>query len=585
MKHSANNDWLDKALSKAFDPEMREPDFQKWLAAHPDAAEKLRKSAQKNKNDIRAYRLWRTIMKSRITKLAAAAVIIITIGLLAYYHTGSIDGTSVAWGDVVKPILNARTAILDIIVGSGENRPVIHDEVMGSRIRRTTANVESTDIIIDLEQQKILALDHTKKTAVFIGLGGLDNLKNYVEVLRDTIVRFQDKPDFHVENKGLQKIDSRDCIVFVADSNNQTITIWADPKTALPIRIEQKTPNMQITCDNMQFDVALDESRFSMEVPPDYQQIQNTGIDFKKSSESDFIETLRIWVEIIEERQFPDSIDLADIVKIGPKFDQGLKRANLTEQQQVEVATRWGQGLVFIRFFKGQGQWHYAGKGVKLGDSNEPIFWYQPQNSQTWRVIYGDLTVEDVNHDELTKLEADSAARILRYDAQPKPVTEAEGRQIDKWHLTISRDIAAHCSLTIDKILTDAVKIVICLPYAAGKLQSAKIGEDELPYNDLGKGKYELTLPANWTGLDNKTIEVAWTIPLDLLDRGAGGFRTELSGLIPLTSYSLDLVLDDGCGYENMTDASLRQTRPFWGNAPKATMRFGTCGLMIQKSK
>jgi hypothetical protein len=100
MKHSANNDWLDKALSKAFDPEMREPDFQKWLAAHPDAAEKLRESAQKNKNTIRAYSLWRTIMKSRITKLAAAAVIIVTIGLLAYYQTGSIDGAGVAFGSV-----------------------------------------------------------------------------------------------------------------------------------------------------------------------------------------------------------------------------------------------------------------------------------------------------------------------------------------------------------------------------------------------------------------------------------------------------------------------------------------------------
>jgi len=345
--------------------------------------------------------VWRISMKSKITKLAVAAVIIIAVLIGINQFGGRFDGTSVAWGDVVKPIFNARTAILDIIIGSGKNQTVIHDEVMGSRIRRTVSDIKHGDLIIDFEQKKVLTLDTAEKTAVYIGLSGLDNLKNYVEVLRDTITRFQNKPDFHVENKGLQKIDGRECVVFVAESSKETITIWADPKTAVPIRIEQKTPNMQITCDNMQFDVVLDESRFSMEVPADYKVIQNAGIDFNKSTESDFIETLRISAEIIGDGQFPDSINLADIIKMAPKFGEGLKRANLTDQKAVEVAMRWGQGFVFIRFFKGQGQWHYAGKGVKMGDSNTPIFWYQPKESQTWRVIYGDLRVEDVSPEKL----------------------------------------------------------------------------------------------------------------------------------------------------------------------------------------
>ena len=340
-------------------------------------------------------------MKSKMIKLTTAAVIIIAVLIGINKFGAKFGGTSVAWGDVVKPIFNARTAILDIIVGSGENQMVIHDELMGSRIRRTVSDMNHADLIIDFEQKKLLTFDHGEKTAVYIGLSGLGNLKNYVEILRDTITRFQDKPDFHVENKGIQKIDGRDYIVFVADSNNQTITIWADPKTALPIRIEQKTPNMQIAGDNMQFDVPLDESRFTMEVPANYKVIENAGVDFNKSTESDFIETLRISAEIFGDGQFPDSINLEDIVKAAPKFGEGLKRANLMDQKAVDVAARWAQGFVFIRFFKGQGQWHYAGKGVKMGDSNTPIFWYQPQESQTWRVIYGDLRVEDISPEKL----------------------------------------------------------------------------------------------------------------------------------------------------------------------------------------
>src|SRR3989339_2149319 len=48
--------------------------------------------------------IWRIIMKSKITKLAAAAVIIIAVLVGIHHFGGSIDGTSVAWGDVVKKV-------------------------------------------------------------------------------------------------------------------------------------------------------------------------------------------------------------------------------------------------------------------------------------------------------------------------------------------------------------------------------------------------------------------------------------------------------------------------------------------------
>ncbi len=339
------------------------------------------------------------IMKSRITRLAAAAVVIIAVVVGINHFGGSIGEKSIAWADVIEPILNARTVIMDIFIGPEGRQVVIHDEVMGSRIYRTVSNVPGTGMIIDLEQMQMLILSHAEKTAIYIKLDGL-GMQNYLELLQDIVIRMEATEGYQVENQGLQEIDGHDYIVFVAESDKDTITIWADPETALPVRIEQKTPNMKFVCNNLQFDVALDESQFSTEVPEGY-MIQKSNIDFKKSSESGFIETLRIWAEIIEGGQFPDSISLENVVKMGPKFDKGLKRLGLTNKQQIDVATRWGQGYVFIRFFKGQGQWHYAGKGVQLGDGDTPIFWYQPQESQTWRVIYGDLSVKDVAPENL----------------------------------------------------------------------------------------------------------------------------------------------------------------------------------------
>ena len=547
------------------------------LLSELDKTEKMRLAAPRQS-------AWRIVMKSKLTKFAAAAVVLIAVLLGLNYFGDSFHGSNVAWADVIKPIFNARTAVLDIVIGKEGKQSMIHDEIMGPRIRRTLNNIPTAHLVIDFQQKKFLALDSKDKTAMFIGLEGLGEIGNYIEVLRNVITDLQSKPDFRVENKGLQKLNSRDCVVFVAKCGNETITLWADPVTNLPVRIEQKTPNMDIACDNIQFDVPFDEARFSMDVPAGYKTIQNPGIDFKKSSESDFVESLRIWAQV-QDGQFPESIDIEYIVKNAPRFGQGLdrymKKNKLTEPQVLEMATKFGQGLVFIRFFKGQGQWHYSGQGVSLGDGKEPIFWYQPKESQTWRVIYGDLRIEDATRDQLNQLEAASAARIRKYEKQPK----FEGRQTDQWHITGGESFAAHCSLSFEDPPANAVVMPIALPYEAGKLQSAKIGANELLYKDLGKGKYELTLPANWTSL-GKTVEVVWTMPLNGLDRAGTDFRTTLRGLVPATYYSLEVILDEGCGYEfTKPFEGQKKARPFFASSPNSVDCFGSCGLALKKSQ
>ena len=36
---------------------------------------------------------------------------------------------------------------------------------------------------------------------------------------------------------------------------------------------------------------------------------------------------------------------------------------------------------------------HYAGKGVKQGAANTPIFWYKPEGQQQYRIIDANLSV------------------------------------------------------------------------------------------------------------------------------------------------------------------------------------------------
>ena len=544
------------------------------------------KTSQKHITPVGVFR--RTIMRSPITKIAAAAVLI--AGMLVGLHSiGNPFAATVTFAQVIQPILNARTASLDILLGSQENQHVIHDEVMGSRIRRTVSGIAAPDVIIDLEQQKMLTLDHAAKTAVYIELGGLDNIQNYVELLRDTIVRLQNKPDFQVSGGESQTINGRDCIVFVAESEGQTITVWADEKTALPVRIEQKTPNMQIVCDNLQFDVALDESQFSMEVPDGYVEQSAGQIDFKQSTESHFIEALRIWAEIIEDGHFPDSINLENAVKIGLKLHHGLERSELTEQQKGEIALRFGQGLVFIRFFKGQGQWHYAGVGVEFGDAETPIFWYRPKDSNTWRVIYGDLHVEDVEEQNLPGPElSDRQAKILESSRQWEK-QEFVGTEEDLWHVTAAGEIAASSYITLIKAPQDARSMYIRLPYAGAVLRSVTLDDEEIPFTALTKDRYEVSLPPDRLGQGKMNLTCSWVVSMEALEKEDDGYRLKLQGLIPVTGFALTAVLEEDCGFEfaakYASDPSVRSLNLFTRNDTASPgMNLGTCGLPVNKS-
>ncbi|MBN1805008.1 MAG: hypothetical protein JW837_07145 [Sedimentisphaerales bacterium] len=345
--------------------------------------------------------IWRKIMKSPVTKIAAAVVVI--VGVLIVMHFAGLSTGTVTFAEVVKPILNAQTAVLDIIIGEeGAGGPVIHDEIKGSKIRRTLTNVEGVVAIIDLKESRILQLTHENKEAAYIDLKGLPSMPNYMEGLRNVINRLQDSPDFKVIELGEKEIDGQKAIGFLACHPKAEITIWADPETALPVRIEQVGGQMKVICKNVRFDVPMDESLFSMDVPEGYKQ-QQAELDLRGSTEDDFIEGLRIMAEVIGDGQFPESVALEDYLKQAPAIMKKCEELDLSEQEQTELGLKLQNYLLFIRFFKGQGQWHYAGSGVKLGDAETAIFWYQPEGSETWRVIYGDLSVKDVPEEELPK--------------------------------------------------------------------------------------------------------------------------------------------------------------------------------------
>jgi outer membrane lipoprotein-sorting protein len=361
--------------------------------------------SEKQKAGAAAPDIWRTIMKSPITKIAAAVVVIVSV--IAVIHFLGVPTEGVAWADVVQPILTARTVIFNVITAKGENVPVTR--VMNMGTQRVRGEVLSPDgktvqviVITDFDALQMLQLVPSKKTAVLIDLKDLpEKPENVLEEMRNIITKLQNDPDVSVEPLGEKEIDGRISKGFRARGPDGEMTVWADPQTALPIRMEQKWRQMQFVCTDFQFDIEMDESLFSMEIPDGYSELPSGELPIASTTEQDLVETLRMWAEIILDGAFPEEFSgqvyVDDVNKNRKKF------AKLQQEQKVELGLKFGRGFIFVQLLKDENDWHYVGKDVKLGDAESPVCWYRPEGSETYRVIYGDLRVEDVPPEKLPK--------------------------------------------------------------------------------------------------------------------------------------------------------------------------------------
>lgn len=341
-------------------------------------------------------------MKSKITKVAAAAVIIFAVLIGIHSFTG---GTP-TFADVIEPILKARTVIFDFQIGKEEDSPVMHEIVVGTRIRRTISNLPGMTQIIDMETGKMLALNDVDKTAVYVDIKGKlqEMTRGYIEFVREVLMELKDSPD--VKELGEQVIDGQKAIGFSGrGNNNQELKIWADPKTAVPIRVELRLGReFFVVLKNFKFDEHVDESQVSMKVPEGYKLEETEIIDFTKGTEEDFIESLRIWAKLLLDGEFPEVVGTEQYMKTMPLLGEKLVQSGLSDEEVgKKVGIIFPRAMFFLQTLEIDGKYTYAGKGVKLGDADKAIFWYRPKGAEKYRVIYGDLSVKEVSKENLPK--------------------------------------------------------------------------------------------------------------------------------------------------------------------------------------
>ncbi len=361
--------------------------------------EALQIQRNRNQYSIPSIYRWRIIMKSRIFKMTAAAVIVIT-GLVCIPF---LTGTS-AYAQVVAEIRNARTVVFTLIkqanTGSGETIKVDVAYKEPGHLRTTT--IDGYVAIVDGTSGKMISIVPQGGYTI----GEIKNLANInTEGPLDSIKAMKSLPAKADENLGTKEIDCIVCDGYRVTQGDIATMVWLDAKTGDLVEVEHRyasAPGMNTIMKNIKFDVDLEDSLFSLTPPAGFKEF---GGEMKADSaiqtEETFVAWLGWWANGNVDETFPPMVAGSEIAKVVMDMAREGKLKGFA-WEKVNLGQMFN-ALLFVAQLPKESNWRYAGNGVKFGTPDKAIFWYQPKDSNNYRVIYGDLSVKEVAPEDLPK--------------------------------------------------------------------------------------------------------------------------------------------------------------------------------------
>ena len=256
--------------------------------------------------------MWRTIMKSPITKLAAAAVIVIAVLIGMNQLVGSAG--SVAWGEVVRNIeaspgfvYRMKQTYNQQETGTIELNMMAYGSAQyGFRLDGYNDEEVTIQTYATLSDGAMTAVDHPNRTYYRTALAddALAEIENMEpkeavrEYLSAEYTKLGRRTIEGVEAEGIEidRDPSEAKANFQVDSC--VIQLWVAVDTGLPILVEVDTVGKDGTLevhtvqDNFQWNVELDASEFEPDIPEDYTQMEveidaDGGASFKTTVKYD----------------------------------------------------------------------------------------------------------------------------------------------------------------------------------------------------------------------------------------------------------------------------------------------------------
>jgi hypothetical protein len=380
--------------------------------------------SEKTKSVLEEPNIWRTIMKSRISKLAAAAVIIIAVlfGMSSFK-----DSSGVAWGKVLNNVerINSFINRMKMTVQSPEGS----NEVEMTFYRSTEYGTRRDSYFKgELISQLYIPAEGNN------GVELVPSVKQYVEAIftDEQIKEIAEKNDpraiveeFMCCNKytrlGQETIGGVEVEGIEVDNEQFGATLfergkgrlWVAVDTDLPVLIELEgtsaggSVQISFTIDGFDWDPGLQAADFQPNIPSDYTLMAK--VDLSGGVEA-VIKGLRGFAKITEGK-YPTNLDLITTGKelreafIALRQKQGKSPEEKPTQEEMEnMLSIQGACMFYGKLVKENKDAVYYGDSVTAQDVEKVLMRWKISDEK-YRVIFGDLSTLDVSYDELAELE------------------------------------------------------------------------------------------------------------------------------------------------------------------------------------
>ncbi len=384
--------------------------------------------------------IWRIIMKSRISKLAAAAVLVVA----AFLALNFFDKTSgIVWAEVVKRLEDIKTGAYKITTDikgmpgtpEGYTTHITQDVTLSyeqsavridSSLQVPSGTRKSQTYILFEESVLITVMPAQKKYRKVIISD--EQMQKMGEEKGDPVTLLKAMLEHDYTDLGRKTIDGVEAWgIEVSDPklgmkmgsfisggmfDETTVQLWVDEKHELPIRInatgssKDGQASMETVYDNFQWDIEIEPALLKPEIPDDY-ELMTQGKWETGNEGQEIIDILRLFVEYVDGK-YPASLNTMTVAKaIAPalrkKFPPGspeLSKELIARFMKVDRV-----GLMYTTLEKGGKDPAYYGDKVSA-ESPEAVLFRWKINDDTYRVVFGDLRIEDVSAEKLAELEA-----------------------------------------------------------------------------------------------------------------------------------------------------------------------------------
>ncbi|OHB65503.1 MAG: hypothetical protein A2Y76_04765 [Planctomycetes bacterium RBG_13_60_9] len=386
--------------------------------------------------------IWRIVMKSRITKLAAAAVIVLAAILaLTFFHRTS----GIVWAEVVQRLGEIKTVSYKItadikgmpgtpegytthttqdVLVSYEQGAVRIDsalQVPGGMRRSQTYILFEDRVVVSVipDQKKCFKMTVSDEQMQKMGGENGDPVTLLKAMLEHKYTELGRKTIDDVAAWGIEVSDPKlgakmGSFISGGMFDQTTVQLWVDQKHELPIRIcatgssKDGRASMGMVYDGFQWNIKIEPARLTPEIPDDYELVAQGKWEAGKEGE-EIIDVLRLFVEFADGR-YPASLKTMTVANaIAPvlkkKFSADSAKPGkelIARLMKVDMV-----GMMYTTLERDGKDPAYYGDRVSA-ESPQAVLFRWKIDDNTYRVVFGDLSIENVPADRLIQLEASS---------------------------------------------------------------------------------------------------------------------------------------------------------------------------------